>query len=593
MSSSSSSFLTSTRAVEDDDDTGLGKEDAMRFIAVAVVVKLCCCRRNRTLSSSRQNNSLRLSLQYDKYISTISCSRHNFSCDDNDVWVNRRPLTLGEQRSRGREIISITKYYFHPPPLLFFLLSLLLLGVMMMLIMLLLMVPTAADGFSTNHYWNCFISSQKQLQQHRPHNMERLGRGGDAKEGISNRRHGSRCTVSEMEAESNILREQIKELRREAMRRLETLLNDEVLFTTSTTKTTTTLTPASTTATPTPTLAAATSTTMTSTSTYYNEMNTKEKENAPQLPLLLPPPSPIIVFTSATKGEEIGDSSSAAAATTRTATTTVTTTTTTNQLLDGTRWKVSLSIGREPGTWMPSTWGKSGSRINVSFVINFTSSQLYERDDFLRGSYAGCKVLHVVNNQATLGPTIAEGAKIHPAKDGGWRIMKGEGPMGTDLLRFYIELEERIAHSGGEGDVDVPKGRVYCSCGCFPFVGGDGGEKNGSAREGFAKELNIIEDRIAELRTKRAEITNPFNFDGIKLSREIFRLSQQAETVKGKLMVASVREPDRRLLRFSKDGYVGLTKEGGVCIQVNKGPAIEYHILGRFSIASADKNSIN
>ena len=116
---------------------------------------------------------------------------------------------------------------------------------------------------------------------------------------------------------------------------------------------------------------------------------------------------------------------------------------------------------------MPTTWGKSGQRINLSFTAEFTPSQLYDRDDFLRGGYANAKILHVVNNQATLGPSISEGQRIYKVKDGGWQVTRGDGPMGTDLLRLFIELEEEVSHTGG--DVYVPKGRVYCSCGYFPF----------------------------------------------------------------------------------------------------------------------------
>ncbi len=58
----------------------------------------------------------------------------------------------------------------------------------------------------------------------------------------------------------------------------------------------------------------------------------------------------------------------------------------------------------------------------------------------------------------------------------------------------------------------------------------------------------------------------------------------------GKLNFAMVKDPDKGLLRFSRDGDVGLKKEGGVCCQVNKGVIVEYHILGRFSIASVDND---
>lgn len=69
----------------------------------------------------------------------------------------------------------------------------------------------------------------------------------------------------------------------------------------------------------------------------------------------------------------------------------------------------------------------------------------------------------------------------------------------------------------------------------------------------------------------------------IKLKVE---LQETAERYRG----ASVMEPDTSILRFSPEGDVGLTKEGGVCCKVSKGMAIEYHILGRFYIQGKRNN---
>jgi hypothetical protein len=102
--------------------------------------------------------------------------------------------------------------------------------------------------------------------------------------------------------------------------------------------------------------------------------------------------------------------------------------------------------------------------------------------------------------------------------------------------------------------------------------------------------MRIIAERVTRLRRKKDGIRNPFDLDGIRISREISRLKREAGVVNYKLNFAAAKEPDKRLLRFSKYGDVGLTKEGGVCCQVNKGPMVEYHILGRFSIASVDRN---
>ena len=51
---------------------------------------------------------------------------------------------------------------------------------------------------------------------------------------------------------------------------------------------------------------------------------------------------------------------------------------------------------------------------------------------------------------------------------------------------------------------------------------------------------------------------------------------------------ARQREPDKAQLRMSRKGDVGLTKDGGVCCKVQKGLALEYHILGRMEIAAVE-----
>ena len=234
---------------------------------------------------------------------------------------------------------------------------------------------------------------------------------------------------------------------------------------------------------------------------------------------------------------------------------------------------------------MPKTWGTSGQRLNLSFQAEFNPSQLYERDDFFRGGYTNAKILRVLDGKVTLGPSLTEGQRVYNVKNGGWQVTEGDGPLGTDLLRFYIELDDEISHKGS--DVYVPKGRVYCSCGYFPFTNNNRKGNEPTVKESYTKELANIEDEIQRLREKKDEIKNPFSLDGIKISREIGRLRRKAELVAGKLNFSSIIEPDQSLLRFTKDKEVGLTKEGGVCCKVEKGPMmVEYHILGRFGIAN-------
>jgi hypothetical protein len=70
--------------------------------------------------------------------------------------------------------------------------------------------------------------------------------------------------------------------------------------------------------------------------------------------------------------------------------------------------------------------------------------------------------------------------------------------MGTDILRFYVEVvDDRIMHS--DGDVNVPGGMVYCSCGYFPSSLGDGKDASNVLRSKLVLinwHLQIIRDLI-------------------------------------------------------------------------------------------------
>ena len=340
----------------------------------------------------------------------------------------------------------------------------------------------------------------------------------------------STSSTVEIEAESEQLRKEIEELRKEALSRLEALSEQLGLEETST-----------------------------GTDTSKETAITDDKD-------LLPAPMPI-TFTDTTTPEKKKKNTAKGIA----------------NLLDETSWKISLSIGREPGTWMPKDWGKSGQRLNLSFTADFTPSQLFDRDDFFRGGYTNAKVLNVESNEIILGPSLSEGQRTFKVKNGGWQVTRGDGPMGTDLLRFFVEVDEVITHTGS--DVYIPKGRIYCSCGYFPFINTN---KDGM-KDNVKDEIKQIEKQIIQLQKKKDDIKNPFNLEGIKLSSEIFKLNQDLDMLNQRLSFAMVRQPDKQLLRYSPDGDVGLTKEGGVCCEVKKGPVVEYHILGRFGIASAQK----
>ena len=252
------------------------------------------------------------------------------------------------------------------------------------------------------------------------------------------------------------------------------------------------------------------------------------------------------------------------------------------ELLDNTQWKISLNIGREPGTWMPKTWGISGERLLINLEVCFTTQQLHEREDFLAG-IAGSKVCHVIDQQCTVGPTLSEGSRTFKVSDGGYKICKNDGPLGTDLLRFYIDVQEIIQHK--ESDVYCPKGRVYCTCGFFP-------ENKGTIANTKLHIRRDLQDVELEILNLQQSIDKESNWlTKMSLMKQMFQLTNFKKTdLQRKLMAAQVTEPDTALLRFSRKKDVALTKEGGICCKVFKEAGrFEYHILGKFGVGAVQR----
>jgi hypothetical protein len=259
------------------------------------------------------------------------------------------------------------------------------------------------------------------------------------------------------------------------------------------------------------------------------------------------------------------------------------------ELLTNTRWKVAFNIGRETGTWMPKEWGQSGDRLVFQVVVDLTDQPLYERDDFFQGP-AGAKVLQVV--EAWVVP-VGVGRESHGRQairvkpTGGYKVLPGMGPLGTSIVRFYIELEEDVKPRP-DSDVSCPQGRVYATCGYFPRYKKQTGVP--SLKEMIEDEHHAVAVRYEQLQRQIESDDRLFSLDRLKLMRESFNVKRELEQVTRRLLEARQRDPDKAQLRLTRDGRVGLTKEGGVCRKVHKGVALEYHILGRIELACIDKH---
>ncbi|KAL7580935.1 hypothetical protein ACA910_005753 [Epithemia clementina (nom. ined.)] len=258
--------------------------------------------------------------------------------------------------------------------------------------------------------------------------------------------------------------------------------------------------------------------------------------------------------------------------------------------LEDTRWKIVFDLGREPGTWMPKTWGASGDRLRFSVVVDLTSAQFYGREEFFDG-LAGARVLKVV--EATMGPSYwdrqnhgQEQIKVGPI--GGYKVVRGAGPMGTDTMRFFIEIQEEIVKKSKASDVVCPAGRIYGNCGYFP-VQSTLVKHHKNLKEALQEEYKKVAQRYEKLLKDEEEDTRFFSMDQLSRAKDLLQARSIMKRLEQRIQEARQREPDRSQLRLSRRGDVGLSKEGGVCLKVQKGLALEYHILGRMEVASVHK----
>jgi hypothetical protein len=174
--------------------------------------------------------------------------------------------------------------------------------------------------------------------------------------------------------------------------------------------------------------------------------------------------------------------------------------------------------------------------------------------------------------------------KVKPT--GGYRVVSGQGPAGTDVVRLYIELEEPVQAVEGS-DVYCPAGRVYGTCGYFLTHAAKSSESR-SCKDIVAEEYHAAVTKYEEMRLEKDEDDRVFAWDQLKRMKEMMDLKAEINKLALRLQEVRQREPERSQLRMSRRGDVALSKEGGVCCKVQKGLAMEYHILGRMELASVE-----
>lgn len=237
---------------------------------------------------------------------------------------------------------------------------------------------------------------------------------------------------------------------------------------------------------------------------------------------------------------------------------------------------------------MPPTWGASGERLRFTVVVDLLTQPLNEYEDFF-DAMEGTKKLRVV--EAWLGPTFdnswhgRRNLRVEPT--GGYRVLRGAGPDGTDVFRFYIETEESF-RAKASSDVFCPRGRVYGNCGYFPTLHPDVRDAYHAYREQLQKEYRETAHLFEQLQQEKENDGQLLSWSKLGRLKNELDLRNRLQELDRKIQEVRHREPDLSQLRLSRKRDVGMTRDGGVCCKVQKGLALEYHILGRMEIAAVE-----
>jgi hypothetical protein len=243
-------------------------------------------------------------------------------------------------------------------------------------------------------------------------------------------------------------------------------------------------------------------------------------------------------------------------------------------------WKLSLSIGRETGTWMPEEWAASGARLLLPITVEFDSEPYPGEPEALVGQT--CFRCRPVGESSFVGV----GGKVTvPVRGGAWAIQPPKPPQKPALLRFWLEFPEEAKRN----DVTLPPGRVFFTAPVWQEIELErGAEARKEARE-----------RYEEAETKSASLAD----EAVKANplAKIFGLRKQVLALDEKNAAMRRLERVERYLGGSRDGGAGpfpglaagasltLGTTGGLVVKRTPriGVGTEYHILGKFQAQAA------
>ena len=110
-------------------------------------------------------------------------------------------------------------------------------------------------------------------------------------------------------------------------------------------------------------------------------------------------------------------------------------------------WRLSLDLGREPGTFMPPAWGASGARLALALDVAVEPAAVESPDAAWRVAFGAVpRRVRPLRPNATF--VSARGQQTVRVAAGGWAIARGD-PAG-DVLRLWLDFPGGAAVSRGD-----------------------------------------------------------------------------------------------------------------------------------------------
>ena len=231
----------------------------------------------------------------------------------------------------------------------------------------------------------------------------------------------------------------------------------------------------------------------------------------------------------------------------------------TNPMLQGTTWKMTLDVGRVPGTRMPKDWAASGARLAVPMEITFTEDHVSDPAGAFRWLVeepACCPARRIA---ATPGSFVSvNGEETVAVGAGGW-LVEPMDRCGMSVLRWYIDFPEGAQRN----DASLPAGRVFFRSACW-----DGEMLSQSQREAEAVQAKLTASTDAAAAAsnliERAQAVTSQDADTLRFHQEILERSL----------------PDERGV-IEGPGGLQVAAGGDLCI---KAFPLGYRTIGRFSL---------